>query len=704
MGGRDGPGDAVVRNELSGSAGNVVQANNVGAIHFAGPLPPAAVPRQAPPPPHGFVNRTTALNRLTDLAERPGDGRPVVVALHGMPGVGKTALLRTAVARIGGLFPDGVLHADFGPLRHRGGAAVSDVAASMLRALGVADQWIPVEFAGRVDLFRSMTADSRLLVVLDDVAQDAQVTALLPNSPRSMVLVAGNRTLEGLLVDGAVDIELRSLAPDDCVELLSRMCPDGRITAEPGHALALAELCDRLPLALRVVGARLASRPTWPVTRLLDELSDASAALDELVTGDTQVVRAVFDVVYDDMPAETARVYRMVGLLVGSHFGIEVVAAMSELPVRTARRVLDELGRLNMLDERADGGFQLHRLVRLHALRRSQDEDAPEQRVSALRRALRWWLSRAVAADVAVTGWERLRTVDPHEVLAGVAIDQTPAEAMDWLEQEHANLFGLLRAGVEHGWYEQVSQLFEALYAYYDNRQPLAAWTEAGELAVASAQRWGNGAAEARARCQLAKALQKQDRFAEAHAQLTIARTLAEDLDERLFGSTLDFTGNVHLNEGDFATALDYFQRALVINERLHRKRGTALMYWLSGRALDKLGRIDEALDTLAKARTAMESADAVSMVPRVVLTTSEVLLAAGRIEQANAAADTALELATEFGLHAVAADALLVRARIAGRGGDFAAEQDYLSQAESAYARMGSPRAARIHAQLAVS
>jgi len=126
--------------------------------------------------------------------------------------------------------------------------------------------------------------------------------------------------------------------------------------------------------------------------------------------------------------------------------------------------------------------------------------------------------------------------------------------------------------------------------------------------------------------------------------------------------------------------------------------------YWLSGRALDKLGRIDEALDALAKARTAMESADAKSMVPRVVLTTSEVLLAAGRIERAAAAADTALELTRESGLHAVAADALLVRARIAGRGGDVAAEQDYLSQAEAAYARMGSPRAARIHAQLAVS
>ena len=700
MGERDGHEDAAVNNEMSGSAGNVVQAHNIGAIHLAAPLPPAAVPRQAPPPPHGFVDRVDPLRRMAELAQQcdSASDRPMVVALHGMPGVGKTALLRTAVARIGGLFPDGILHADFGPLRARGGAAVSDVAAGMLRALGVADQWIPPEFAGRIDLFRSMTADSRLLLVLDDVSQDAQVTALLPNSPRSMVLAAGNRTLEGLLVDGAVDIELRSLDVDDCVELLARMCPDGRITAEPEQARMLAESCGRLPLALRVAGARLASRPIWPAARLVAELSDSTAALDELVAGGQQVVRVVFDLVYDDLPEQTARIYRMLGLLVGSHFGVDVVAAMADLPVRTARRTLAELGRLNLLEDRPDGGFHLHRLVRLHALERSQDEDSAEQRVSALRRALRWWLARAVAADVAVTGWERLRTVAPHE--ADVSVDQSPAEALDWLEHEHTNLIGLLRAAAEHEWYEDVSQLFEALYAYYDNRQPLAAWVEAGQIAVGSARRWGNAAAEARARCQLAKALQKLDRFADAHTQLDTARELVADGDERMFASTLDFTGNVHLNEGEYETALEYFQRALAINERLGRTRGTALQCWLSGRALAKLGRVGEALDVLARARTLMESADAVSLVPRVMLTISEVLLAADRTDDAITEADGALELARSSGLHAVVADALLARASVARRVGDGAAERDYLDQAEAAYATMGSPRAAHIQAQ----
>jgi tetratricopeptide (TPR) repeat protein len=549
-----------------------------------------------------------------------------------------------------------------------------------------------------------MTANARLLLVLDNVSQDAQVTALLPNSPRSMVLAAGNRTLESLLLDGAIDVELRSLDQSHAVELLTAMCPDGRIAAEPEQAQVLVSLCARLPLALRVVGVRLASHPTWTLSRLVGELSDLSEMLDELVSDGAPVVRAVFDLVYDDMPEATTRVYRMLGLLVGPHFSVEVVAAMAELPVRTVRRVLDELVRLNMVEERVDGGFQLHRLVRLHALGRSLAEDTDEERVAVLRRALRWWLAGAVAADVAVTGWERLRVADPRKLLGDAVVDLTRAVALDWLEREHASLIGLMRAAAEHEWHDEVGQLFEALYAYYDNRQPLAAWIEAGELAVATAQRSGNKAAEARTRCQLARALQLSERFADARAHLTVARTLADDIDERLFASTLDFTGNVCLAEGDYETALAYFQRALAINRRLGRARGTALLCWLSGQALAKLGHTGEALRTLAEARALMQAADAASLLPQVVLSIGDVLLDADRVDEASTTADEARELARASGLTAAEADALVLLARIARSAGDGEAERDWLRQAHAVFARMGSPRAARIHAELADS
>jgi tetratricopeptide (TPR) repeat protein len=198
----------------------------------------------------------------------------------------------------------------------------------------------------------------------------------------------------------------------------------------------------------------------------------------------------------------------------------------------------------------------------------------------------------------------------------------------------------------------------------------------------------------------LAKALQKQDRFAEAHDHATIARNLVDGRDERVFASTLDFTGNVYLNEGAYETALGYFQRALEINERLERKRGMALQCWLSGRALAGMGRVDDALRMLGRARELMASADAASLVPRVVLTISDVLLDAGRTSEAVVAAADALALAEQSNLRAVVADALLVGARVARSVGDDVAEQDFLSRAEVAYATMGSPRAVRIHIQ----
>lgn len=694
----------MVHNDMSGSAGNVVQAGNVGVINFGNAQAPDALPRQIPPPPDRFVNRTEPLSRIEKLSERPvaDHRRPAVVAIHGMPGVGKTALLLTAAARLGARFPDGTLHADFGPLRHRGGAAVGDVVADLLRGLRVADDWIPAEFSGRVALFRSMTADARVLIVLDNVWRDAQVTSLLPNSPHSMVLAAGNHTLEELLLDGAVDVGLRSLDERYGVELLARMCQDGRIAAEPAQARALVALCDRLPLAVRVSGALLAAHPTWPVARLVDELSDLSEMLDELVSGGQPVVRVVFDLVYEDMPAATARVYRLLGLLAGPHFGADVVAAMAELPVRPVRRMLAELVRLNMVEERADDTYQLHRLVRLHALRRSEEQDTDAERAAVLRRALRWWLTGAVAADVAVTGWDRLRVADPRSVLGDTPVDLPRAAALDWLAREHPSLIGLLRAAVDHEWHDEAGRLFEALYAYYDNRQPLVAWIAAGELAVLSAQRSANKAAEARTRCQLARALQLSERFADAHVHLTAARALASDLDDRLFASTLDFTGNVCLAEGDYATALTYFRQALDINQKLGRQRGTALLSWLTGQSLAKLGRTAEALDTLKQASALMLAADAASLVPKVVLSIGELLLDTDQVEEAGAAANEARELARASGLTAAEADALVLVARVARRSGDVDAERTALRAAESAFATMGSPLAARIHAESA--
>ncbi|TDQ00681.1 NB-ARC domain-containing protein [Labedaea rhizosphaerae] len=695
--GRDG-----TRNEVSGSAANVVQGRDIGTVNIGVAPPPSAVPRQVPPPPRGFVDRQGPLARIGDLVDAvvAGQDRPGVVALRGMPGVGKSAFVRTVAARFGDRFVDGSLHVDFGPLRHRGGVAVGEVAGTMLRSLGVADQWIPPDLVGRADLCRTMTAEMNLLVVFDGVTQDAQVLPLLPASGRSLVVAASHLALPELIQDGAVEMKLAALDPTDAVALLSEMCPDGRIAAEPDHAAELAQLCGHLPLALRVAGGWLSTRPTWTVQRLLEEFDDTDP-FDGLTGG--AAINTMFDLAYDDLTDVGKQVYRMAGLLVGSHLHLEVVAALCDLPVKQVRRALDHLSQASLIEERPDRTYELHRLVQAHALRRSLEEDTEGDRTAALRRALRWWLARAVAADVAATGTQRLRVTDPAQLIGDVPVPAMSAkQALDWLENEHANLLGLMRACAEHGWHEPVWQLFEGLYAYYDNRQPLAAWSEAGELAVTAAHLSGNAAAEARARCQMARALQKRDEYAAAHRQLDVARTLAAELDddERMFASTLDFTGNVHFAQGQYEQALDCFRRALTINEKLGRPRGIALQSWLAGRTLVELGRIDEALSLLASARRFIEHSDGRSLLPRIELTTAAALHAAGRTDEAEDAARSSLEQARELKLTAGEADACVLLARMARDRGDSAAEQQLLHRAEQAYATMGSPRAARIHAR----
>ena len=524
---------------MSGSAHNVVQAENIGSVTFVEPTFRPAVPAQAEPPPSAFVNRADQLALLRARAGVLARSRPEVVAIRGMHGVGKTALLNQFAATSKHLFPDGVLSVTFGP-RER---APSEAITQLLLGLGVPEHQLPATFEHRAALYRSMSADLRLLVLLDDVTDAAQVSALLPNSPGSMVLAAGNRVLEDLFVDGAVDVELRSLTLADGVRLLGEVCGAERVAVEPDAAREVVETYEGLPLAIRIAGARLAARPGWSVATLLDELRD-------VVSGPVETrVFAMFDHVYQDLPTSLRRLYRVLGVLVGVRFGTEVLAAMTARSVRGVRSDLDELVQTGLVEEDGAGVYRLHRFVRRHALHRSVEEDRAEDRRELRQRAVRWWLFGAMTADLAADP-DRLRVPDPESVHGERPSGVSPAAGLDWLDREHANLLDVLAAAAEEGWHAEVCRLFEALFALYKTRKPLSAWVRAGELAVTSAVATGRPETEARCRCLLAKAFQELERFAEADAQLRRARALVADGPARFTAASFDFTGNLCLRQG----------------------------------------------------------------------------------------------------------------------------------------------------------
>lgn len=669
------------RNEMSGSAYNVVQAAHIGSVTFVEPGFRPAVPAQARTPPAVFVDREKQLALMRARAVVAERTRPEVVVVRGMQGVGKTALLSQFAATNNNLFADGVLSVTFGPQERAPGEAV----AELLLGLGVPERWLPSTFKRRVDLYRSMSAGLRLLVLLDDVTDAEQVSALVPNSPGSMVLAASNRLLEDLHVEGAVDVPLRPLSPEDGLRLLGEMCGAERVAAEPDLACQLVSAYEGLPLAIRVAGKRLAARPDWSMSRLLDELRD-------VVSGPVKAkVFAMFDRVYQDLPTASRRLYRVLGAVVGVRFGTEVLAAMTERTDEQVRNGLDELVQAGIVEVEGPDAYRLHRLVRWHALHQSMAEDDADDREALRRRAVRWWLFGAMTADL-VADPDRLRVPDPESVLGERSSGISPAAALDWLDREHANLLDVMAAAAEEGWHAEVCRLFEALFALYKTRKPLSAWVRAGKLAVTSAVATGRAETEARCRCLLAKAYQELERYEEADAEVSRARELVADGPERFTASTFDFTGNLCLRRGDIGAALGWFRRALAINRRLGLVRGIALQSTFVARALGELGQFDEALELLTTAHDLVTGSTAEVLVPKILATRGAVLAAAGHRDEAERTLLSSVDKAIVHGNTADAVDALITLAGLGGAGAD-----EHRDRAVRLLEGMGSPRAARL-------
>jgi tetratricopeptide (TPR) repeat protein len=684
-----------VSNVVSGSAGRVVQAQHIGSVTFVEPRVPSAIPALVPPGPSGFVNREDEMRCLRSLVDTadPAQGRPMVVAMSGMPGVGKSALMRRAAAELALSFPDGALYAAFGP----DGQSPSEALARLLVALGVPESLVPSDFVRRQDLYRSLTAHSRLIVVFDDVTEAAQVIALLPSSGAVLVLVAANTALEELHADGAIPLVLEPLTPDHAIAVLRRFCPDGRVDADPEAAAALVELCGCLPLALRVAGARLAVRPRWSVARLVDELRTAEGAEGSVF----DKVDQVFDAVYADFPARVRGLYRAIGVLVGGHFSAEVLASMTGLSFAAVHKILDELCLTGMVEDRSDGTFAVHRLVRGHALRRCAAEDSDAHRVDMLRRAVDWWLLGATAADVACTGRDRLRVADPARLLGDEPLGLSKPSGLAWFDREHINIITAMRSAAAQGWHERVWQLFEALFAYLDARRPLAFWLRAATLAVESAEIAGHVEAQARCRCLLAKAYQEVEDYHRAGRELARAQELAHGRGERLVASTYDFTGNLALREKRFDEALAWFQKTLEINRRLGLGRGTAMQTLHVGRALAGLGRRDKALAHFEDARRLATEVGADRVVAKAMFGAAKVLTDSGREDAADRILAEVGDRAEALGLADVLAEVAGLRAALARRRGDEPAAEEYVRAEVAAYERMGSPKAARVLAEL---
>ncbi|MGH3715934.1 MAG: BTAD domain-containing putative transcriptional regulator, partial [Micromonosporaceae bacterium] len=442
-------------------------------------------PAQLPPDLADFTGRDGSVRHLVDtLGAVPAPGVVPGVVVYGQGGVGKTALAVRAGHLLRAEFGGGQLFVNL-----RGGqpqpTPPDRVLAQFLRALGVPATQVPESLDERARLFRSRAADRRILVVLDDAADEAQVRPLLPTA--GAVLVTSRRPLAGL--EGFTRRQLDVLDPEAATTLLGRIAGPDRVRAEAAAAEQIVRLCGTLPLAVRTAGARLSAKPHWPLSRLAVRLADEHRRLDELRAGDLEV-RASLALSYAGLDADEREALRTAAMAPVPDFAGWLVAAGCDVDEAEAENLVERLVDAQLLEPAGVDGagqprYRLHDLTRVFAAERARAEDTPAHREAVLTRWLRAGTTLTAYA-VGRTG-DRVRGFDPPPVdlaATGAAIAEDPYA---WYAAESATLLALIESGCGHRLATPAWQLAHALATFFEIRGGWDDWRRSHQLASEAA-------------------------------------------------------------------------------------------------------------------------------------------------------------------------------------------------------------------------
>ncbi|PVE04342.1 regulator [Streptomyces scopuliridis RB72] len=542
----------------------------------AGAMLPA--PRQLLSVPVHFTNRRddmAALDGLFANAGTTGSALPLIV-VSGSAGVGKTTLVSKWLRTLGSEFPDGHLYVDLRGHTSAGPADPAEALGQFLRALGAGS--VPADLDELSSLWRSYTAGLRIAVMLDNAFTAAQIRPLLPGGRGSLVVVTSRRTLSGLGMDGAKFHRLQALDPDDGVELLTRGIGKDRVANELPAARRIVALCAGLPLAVCLVSARLASRPRQPVESMACALTPDADRLDALEMEGEATVRNALDASYAVLTAETALVYRTLGLLPLLTFDALTAAAACAQSVTWAERCFDELIEANLMEDTGPDTYRFHDLVRVHARDRATADDTDRARGKSLRRTCDWYLQTATAAQARLTSAQFTlpRTyAHPSDLPAPFTDD---VSALAWLDAQRLNLMAMVKTAARSGWHATAWQLVDALWPLFLRLRHYNLWFEAHEIGLDAARHDGNGEAERQMLNSGAIGLSAARRLSDATVWYGLSLEAAREAgDARDEGQALLGLGTCHREAGELTDAVPYLNRAITVWEDCGYPRGAAL-------------------------------------------------------------------------------------------------------------------------------
>jgi tetratricopeptide (TPR) repeat protein/transcriptional regulator with XRE-family HTH domain len=555
-----------------------------------GPYPRPA-PAQLPHSILDFTGREVEIELLNRLL--PGDGvdagGPVIIAaIAGTAGVGKTALAIHWSQQIRDRFPDGQLYVNLRGFDPAGPAVEpTEAVRGFLDAFAVPPDRIPVDLDAQGALYRSILAGLRVLIVLDNALDGAQVRPLLPGSPGCLVVVTSRSQLIDLAAtDGAHSVSIDLLSPDEAYRLITRRLGPRRVAAEPSAVNEIIGACAGLPLALAVVTARAAANPMLLLAGLAEELRATHGGLDALDGGDTRAnVRAVFSWSYCTLSASAARFFRLLGLHAGPDIGLLAAASLAgEAPTR-ARALLTELTRAHLLSQRSYGRFVFHDLLRAYSRELTETYDSPAERRAAVHRVLDHYLYTAYRADELLRP-NREETIGLVSAVEGAA-PQTLSDhrkALSWFDTEYQVLLAALRQAAGEGFETHTWQLAWALMSFFDRHCHWHDAVASQRAALDAASRLGDLYGQAVSHASLANAYIRLARHEDARSHLVKALRLYEELDDKT-GQALAHLSFAWASDqlGEHREALPHAQRAYELSRNAEQRRAQA-------RALNAIG------------------------------------------------------------------------------------------------------------------
>ncbi|MFG2118871.1 BTAD domain-containing putative transcriptional regulator [Streptomyces sp. NPDC048710] len=514
-----------------------------------------------------FTGRDEELARLLAVGRAPAGGCARIVGVDGMGGSGKTTLAVHAAHLLAPDYPDGQLFVDLrgfspGEKAQEPGAVLH----SLLRTVGIPDDRIPDDLERRTTLWRTVSAQRKLLLLLDNAADAAQVRPLLPTSEDCLAILTGRvRMLE---LDGAEWLPLGLLSADDSTTLLTRMLGADRTAAEPQAVDQLARLCCGLPLALRITTARLRNRPRWTVQYLVDRLADETRRLREMSAGERSV-EATLRLSYQAMEEDRRVAFRLLGLHPGSAIDVHSAAALLGTDVHEAEDILEHLLDAHLLEQHEAGLYGFHDLVRTYAMSVREAEDDEE---SAVERLVSYYtLATDQACDMLFPGRERfgdpsggnafeLPRMDGHE------------QALRWFDREHeALLAAVTQAGAE-GLHRTAALLARNVLFYLHLRGHYEEFRVVNTIAVSACRQLDDPVLLSLSLSNLAVGHWWLGNFHDGITTAQEALELVGSSDPRTEAFCIDVLGLLHGALGNFDEARNHLTQGIA----LHRKWGSA--------------------------------------------------------------------------------------------------------------------------------